>query len=165
FLPGKDLRVLDKLKRLDPEADDIKIDLSNGAILNKDWIYVIPLLESVNLRSNEITAFSNPKSSTGRLDILTRLLADYATHFDQLEPGYKGDLYLEVAPRSFNVVVRTGTRLNQLRFLRTRGEGAKGISATEWNLLIEQGQICDPFPVDRKRTGFLPFTVDLEGPR
>lgn len=165
FLPGKDLRVLDKLKRLDPEADAVKIDLSNGAMLNKDRIYVVPLLESVNLRSNEITAFSNPKSSTGRLDILTRLLADYATHFDQLEPAYKGDLYLEVAPRSFNVVVRTGTRLNQLRFLRTRGEGAKGITSAEWNLLLDQGQICDPIPADRKRTGFLPFTVDLEGPR
>ncbi len=165
FLPGKELRVLDKLKHLDPEVDAVRIDLRNGAVLNKDRIYVVPLLESVNLRSSEITAFSNPKSSTGRLDILTRLIADYATHFDQLEPAYKGDLYLEVAPRSFNVVVRTGTRLNQLRFLRTRGEGAKGIAAAEWNLLLDQGQIVDLLPADRKRTGFLPFTVDLEGSR
>jgi dCTP deaminase len=165
FLPGKGLRVLEKLRRLDPDVDAVKIDLRNGAELNKDRIYVIPLLESVNLRSNEIAAFSNPKSSTGRLDILTRLIADNATHFDQLEPGYKGELYLEVAPRSFNVVVRTGTRLNQLRFVRSRGEGAKGIPAAEWNALLDGGQICNPLPADRKRTGFLPFTVDLEGNR
>jgi dCTP deaminase len=165
FLPGKELRVLEKLTRLDQEVDSVRIDLCNGGVLNKDRIYVIPLLETVDLRSNEITAFSNPKSSTGRLDILTRLIADYATHFDQLEAGYKGNLYLEVAPRSFNVVVRTGTRLNQLRFLRTRGEGAKGIAAAEWNVLLDQGQIVDVLPADRKRTGHLPFTVDLEGSR
>lgn len=165
FLPGKDLRVLEKLKRLDPEFENVKIDLRDGAMLSKDRIYVIPLLEFVNLRNSEITAFSNPKSSTGRLDILTRLIADYATHFDQLEPGYKGNLYLEVAPRSFNVVVRAGTRLNQLRFSRTRGEGAKGVTAAEWTALLDQGQICEPLPVDRKRTGYLPFTIDLEGSR
>jgi len=165
FLPGNALRVLEKLRRLDPEFDSVKIDLRKGGLLSKDRIYVIPLLESVNLRSSEITAFSNPKSSTGRLDILTRLIADYASHFDQLEPAYKGDLYLEVAPRSFNVVVRPGTRLNQLRFLRTRGEGAKGITAAEWNLLLDQGQIVDLVPADRRRTGYLPFTVDLEGSR
>lgn len=167
FLPGKDLRVLEKLQRLDPEFERVRIDLTKGAVLNKDRIYVIPLLESVSTRNSEITAFSNPKSSTGRLDILTRLIADNGTHFDQLVPGYKGDLYLEVAPRSFNVVVKTGTRLNQLRFSRTRGEGAKGISAEVWKSLLEQRQVCDPSPVDvdRKRTGYLPFTVDLEGSR
>lgn len=165
FLPGKDLRVLDKLKRLDPEFESVRLDLRSGAVLDKDRIYVIPLLESVNLRTNETTAFSNPKSSTGRLDILTRLIADYATHFDQLEPAYKGDLYLEVAPRSFSVVARSGTRLNQLRFLRTRGEGAKPITAAEWNQLLEQGQIVDLVRNDKKRTGVLPFTIDLEGRR
>ncbi|HYD56286.1 MAG TPA: 2'-deoxycytidine 5'-triphosphate deaminase [Burkholderiales bacterium] len=165
FLPGKELRVLEKLKRLDPEFENFKIDLREGAMLSKDRIYVIPLLEFVNLRNSEITAFSNPKSSTGRLDILTRLIADHATHFDQLEPGYKGNLFLEVAPRSFNVVVKTGTRLNQLRFSRARGEGARGVTASEWNALLDQGQICDPLPIDRKRTGYLPFTIDLEGSR
>ncbi len=164
FLPGKDLTVLEKLKRLDPDVESVKLDLSKGNVLEKGRIYVIPLLETVNLRTSELTAFSNPKSSTGRLDILTRLLADRATHFDQLEERYKGGLYLEVAPRSFSVVVRTGTRLNQLRFSRTRGEGAKAIPASDWNQLLDEGQIVDPVPAERKR-GVLPFTVDLEGSR
>lgn len=164
FLPGKDLTVLEKLKRLDPDVESVKLDLSKGNVLEKGRIYVIPLLESVNLPTSELTAFSNPKSSTGRLDILTRLLADRATHFDQLEERYRGGLYLEVAPRSFSVVVRTGTRLNQLRFSRTRGEGAKAIPAADWNLLLDEGQVVDPVPTDRKR-GILPFTIDLEGSR
>lgn len=164
FLPGKDLTVLEKLKRLDPDVESVKLDLSKGNVLEKGRIYVIPLLESVNLPTSELTAFSNPKSSTGRLDILTRLLADKATHFDQLEERYRGGLYLEVAPRSFSVVVRTGTRLNQLRFSRTRGEGAKAIPAADWNSLLDEGQIVHPVPADRKR-GILPFTIDLEGSR
>ena len=75
FLPGPGTRVLDKMKELDPRFDDFKIDLSNGAVLEKGRIYVIPLLEAINLRS-EVAAFANPKSSTGRLDILTRIIAD-----------------------------------------------------------------------------------------
>lgn len=164
FLPGKDLTVMEKLKRLDPDVESVKLDLRKGNVLEKGRIYVVPLLESVNLRTSELMAFSNPKSSTGRLDILTRLLADKATHFDQLEERYRGSLYLEVAPRSFSVVVRTGTRLNQLRFSRTRGEGAKAIPMSDWNQLLDNRQIVDPVPIDRKR-GVLPFTVDLEGSR
>ena len=165
FLPGKELRVLEKVRRLDPDVEKVKLDLRNGAVLEKGKIYVVPLLESIHLRSSEITAFSNPKSSTGRLDILTRLIADKSTHFDQLDEGYKGELYLEVAPRSFSVVAKTGTRLNQLRFSRTRGEGAKAIKAEDWNQLLDDGQIVDLQPRDKKRTAVLPFTVDLEGSR
>ena len=102
FLPGKGLRVLDKMKQLDERYKDFRIDLSKGAVLEKGRIYVIPLMESIALRS-EVAAFANPKSSTGRLDILTRLIADEATVFDQVEEGYKGELYLEVAPRLFDV--------------------------------------------------------------
>lgn len=166
FLPGKGMRVLDKLKQLDDRFDNFKIDLCKGAVLEKGRIYVIPLLEAINLRS-EVAAFANPKSSTGRLDILTRLIADEATVFDQVKEGYKGELYIEVAPRSFSVVVKTGTRLNQLRFRRTRGEEPKAIPAADWKQLLDEGQIVD-FNDDEKKarsvkTGVLPFTVDLEG--
>jgi len=164
FLPGKGLKVLEKLRRLDPDVERFRLDLRNGNVLEKGRIYLVPLLESVNLRSSELAAFSNPKSSTGRLDILTRLIADGATHFDQLEEKYKGALYLEIAPRSFSVVVRTGTRLNQLRFSRARGEAAKAITESTWNQLLDEGQIIDPVPRERTR-GLLPFTVDLEGSR
>ena len=142
FLPGKNVRVLEKLGQLDERYEEYKIDLRHGAILERGRLYVIPLLESIRLRS-DVAAFANPKSSTGRLDILTRLIADEATVFDQVEEGYEGRLYLEVAPRSFSVVVRTGTRLNQLRFRRTRGELPRPITAADWKNLISNGEIAD----------------------
>ena len=166
FLPGRGMRVLEKMRQLDDRFDDFKIDLRHGAVLEKGRIYVIPLLEAIDLRS-EVAAFANPKSSTGRLDILTRLIADEATIFDQVREGYKGDLYLEVAPRSFSVVVKTGTRLNQLRFRRTRGEEPKPITSSDWRQLLEEGQIVnfngDEIKQKSIQRGVLPFTVDLEG--
>ncbi len=166
FLPGKGMKVLEKLKQLDEQFADFKIDLSKGAVLEKGRVYVIPLLESINLKS-DVAAFANPKSSTGRLDILTRLIADYATSFDQVSEGYKGQLFIEVAPRSFSVVVKTGTRLNQLRFRRLRGEEAKAIPAAEWKRLLDEGQIVDSNAHEGNarsiKSGMLPFTVDLVG--
>ena len=166
FLPGKGMRVLDKMRQLDDRFADFKIDLSNGAVLEKGRVYVIPLLEAINLRS-DVAAFANPKSSTGRLDILTRLIADEATSFDRVSEGYKGELYIEVAPRSFSVVVKTGTRLNQLRFRRTRGEEAKAIPSVDWKQLLDEGQIVNSSDHETNarsiKTGLLPFTVDLKG--
>ncbi len=166
FLPGKEMRVLEKMKQLDGRFDSFKIDLRKGAVLEKGRIYVIPLLESINLKS-EVAAFANPKSSTGRLDILTRLIADGATVFDQVREGYAGELYIEVAPRSFSVVVKTGTRLNQLRFRRTRGQEPKSITSAEWKQLLGEGQIVNFSEHEKKaksiKKGVLPFTVDLEG--
>ena len=164
FLPGRGVKVLEKMKQLDGRYADFRIDIRNGAVLEKGRIYVIPLLESINLRS-EVAAFANPKSSTGRLDILTRLIADEATIFDQVKEGYSGELYIEVAPRSFSVVVKTGTRLNQLRFRRTRGEEPKPITSADWKQLLDEGQIVnDPARTAKSGTrGVLPFTVDLEG--
>ncbi len=153
--------VLEKMQELDPSYDRFKIDLGNGAVLEKGRVYVIPLQESISLRS-DVSAFANPKSSTGRLDILTRLIADKATRFDQVEEGYEGQLYLEVAPRSFSVVARTGTRLNQLRFRRTRGESPKPISVADWRSLVAARQIVDSAEMTEK-TADLPFTIDLTG--
>lgn len=168
FLPGNGVRVLEKMKQLDHRFADFKVDLRNGAVLEKGRIYVVPLQEAIHLKS-EVAAFANPKSSTGRLDILTRLIADGATVFDQVREGYKGELYIEVAPRSFSVVVKTGTRLNQLRFRRTRGEEPKPITSADWNQLLDEGQIVDFSDHERRtrsiKTGMLPFTVDLEGSR
>jgi len=166
FLPGKGMKVLDKMKQLDDRFADFKIDLRNGAVLEKGRVYVIPLQEAISLRS-EVAAFANPKSSTGRLDILTRLIADGAASFDQVTEGYKGELFIEVAPRSFSVVVKTGTRLNQLRFRRTRGREAKAITLAEWKKLLDEGQIVDSSDHEKNarsiQTGMLPFTVDLHG--
>lgn len=161
FLPGPGRKVMEKMRELDGDFEHFGMDLSNGAVLERGRLYVIPLLESIRLKS-DVAAFANPKSSTGRLDILTRLIADEATHFDQVEEGYVGQLYLEVAPRSFSVVVRAGTRLNQLRFRRTRGESPKSITAADWKLLLSEGQIATGTEV-ANRTGHLPFSIDLKG--
>jgi len=161
FLPGKGMKVLEKMRELDSSFESFRISLGNGAVLEKGRVYVIPLLESISLRS-DVSAFANPKSSTGRLDILTRLIADQATLFDQVEEGYEGQLYIEVAPRSFSVVVRTGTRLNQLRFRRTRGESPKPITSADWRALLTEGQIADSNSRG-ERTGMLPFSIDLKG--
>ncbi|HJS88864.1 MAG TPA: 2'-deoxycytidine 5'-triphosphate deaminase [Steroidobacteraceae bacterium] len=161
FLPGREMTVLDKMRELDPSFERFKIDLGNGAVLEKGRVYVIPLLETISLKS-DVSAFANPKSSTGRLDILTRLIADRATLFDQAEEGYEGQLYIEVAPRSFSIVVKTGTRLNQLRFRRTRGEHPRPITAAEWRSLLAERQIADSTGTTDK-TAVLPFTIDLQG--
>jgi len=106
FLPGKGKKVWERMRELDPDFQSYGLDLRKGAVLERGRLYIIPLQESIRLRSG-VSAFANPKSSTGRLDILTRLIADEAILFDQVEEGYEGQLYLEVAPRSFSVVART----------------------------------------------------------
>jgi len=161
FLPGRSTSVLDKMRELDRDFESFGMDLRKGAVLERGRLYVVPLQESVKLR-NDVVAFANPKSSTGRLDILTRLIADRSTHFDELEEGYEGQLYLEIAPRSFSVVVRSGTRLNQLRFQRTRGEEPKPISSADWRQLLSERQITDS-PEASDKTGYLPFSIDLRG--
>lgn len=166
FLPGRGVKVLEKMQRLDADFERFRIDLRPGAVLEKGRVYVVPLLESIKLKS-DVAAFANPKSSTGRLDILTRLIADGATHFDQVEAGYEGQLYIEIAPRSFSVVARMGTRLNQLRFRRTRGLAPRPITAADWKQLLEDGLIvgseADEDLHANAAPGVLPFTVDLRG--
>jgi len=111
FLPGKGSSVEDKLQRFKLH----ELDLEQGAILETGCVYLVPLLESLDL-PDEISASANPKSSTGRLDIFTRVIVDESQAFDQIPAGYRGPLYLEVSPSTFPVVVRTGSRLSQIRF-------------------------------------------------
>ena len=111
FLTGKSETVIEKLEHYKMH----EVDLSNGAVLEKGCVYVIPLLETLNLPSN-IQAVCNAKSSTGRLDLLTRVITNEGVEFDRVETGYIGPLYVEICPRSFSVLVRPGMRLNQIRF-------------------------------------------------
>ena len=113
FLPGTKATVRDKLEGLTFH----EIDLTKGAVLEAGCVYLVPLREHLALRPT-IAAFANPKSSTGRLDVFTRLIADYQESFDYVEEGYRGPLFAEICPRTFSVKVRTGTRLNQIRFRR-----------------------------------------------
>ncbi len=95
------------------------IDLTKGAILEKGHVYLVPLLEHVALPPH-VRGQANPKSSTGRLDIFTRLITDLNAGFDEIPSGYRGPLYLEIVPRSFTIRVQTGLALNQLRLLTGR---------------------------------------------
>ncbi len=113
FLPGPGNRVSDKLDQLKLH----EINLEDGAVLETGCVYIVPLLEHLSL-DDEISASANPKSSTGRLDIFTRVMTDFGHEFDKIATGYSGPLYLEISPRTFPIVVRTGSRLSQIRFRR-----------------------------------------------
>ena len=111
FLPGPGTNVQDRIDALALH----KIDLTGGAVLETGCVYIVPLLESLQLPSH-IAAATNPKSSTGRLDVFTRVIADGVNAFDQIPDGYNGPLYAEICPQTFPVIVRTGSTLSQIRF-------------------------------------------------
>jgi len=110
FLPGS--------TTVAQRIDELKLHefaLSDGAVLETGCVYIVPLLESLAL-PDEISAAANPKSSTGRLDVFTRVIADETRGFDRVEAGYHGPLYAEISARTFPVLVREGSRLSQIRF-------------------------------------------------
>jgi len=111
FLAGHGRTVVDRLE----EFEMHRVDLNDGAVLEKGCVYVVPLMERLALPAG-VQAVANAKSSTGRLDLLTRTICDGGTEFDRIVPGYNGPLYAEICPRSFSVLVRPGMRLNQIRF-------------------------------------------------
>jgi dCTP deaminase len=111
FLPGPKTDVSLKLSELSLHT----IDLTHGAVLETGCVYVVPLLENLALPP-DISAAANPKSSTGRLDVFTRVIADGVTSFDTIPAGYHGRLYAEICPQTFPVVVRRGSMLSQIRF-------------------------------------------------
>ena len=100
FLAGKTATVAEKLADFEMH----QIDLTNGAVLEKGCVYLVPLMESLDLSENT-SGIANAKSSTGRLDLLTRTITDNGTEFDRIVKGYSGPLYAEICPRSFSVLV------------------------------------------------------------
>ena len=124
FLPGKDFSVRERLDALRSADDEINLE-GKGAVLERGCVYVIPLIEHLNL-PDSISAIANPKSSTGRLDIFTRLITDNSDVFDRVARSYEGPLYAEVSPRSFSVRVRKGSKLNQIRFRRLNSQQLEG---------------------------------------
>src|SRR5947199_6641281 len=113
FLPGPNTTVADRIDELKLH----EIALTDGAVLETGCVYIVPLLESLALPA-DIAAATNPKSSTGRLDVFTRVIADETRGFDRIEAGYHGPLYAEISPKTFPVLVREGSRLSQLRLRR-----------------------------------------------
>ena len=158
FLPGTKASVRDKLDQLSMH----RIDLTQGAVLEKDCVYIVPLFEYVALRSRT-SGFANPKSSIGRLDVFARVITDHGAEFDRIRDGYKGPLYAEISPRSFSILVRTGSSLVQLRIRR----GSPPFSDTALRRLHQEVGLVEASPGtllarEAIRDG-LAFTVDVAG--
>lgn len=149
FLAGQGRSVAERLA----EFEMHRVDLSNGAVLEKGCVYVIPLMERLAL-PHGITAVANAKSSTGRLDLLTRAITDGGAEFDRIPEGYTGPLYAEVCPRSFSVLVRPGMRLNQIRFRM----GQAVLTDSELGALHAAEPLVDTQAVISEGLG---FSVDL----
>ncbi|MEL6799505.1 MAG: 2'-deoxycytidine 5'-triphosphate deaminase [Pseudomonadota bacterium] len=150
FLAGGGASVADRLA----EFEMHRIELTGGAVLEKGCVYVVPLMEALALPPG-IQAVANAKSSTGRLDLLTRTITDGGVEFDRIAPGYAGPLYAEICPRSFSVLVRPGMRLNQIRFR----EGQAVLSDSDLAALHAQSPLVDGTPVISEGLG---FSVDLK---
>ncbi len=158
FLPGPKRTVAEKLRTLKLHT----LDLRAGAVLERDCVYIVPLLEHLALRYRT-SGSANPKSSTGRLNVFARVITDYGTEFDAIRSNYSGPLYAELSPRSFSIRVRTGSRLVQLRVRRGRPTSS---NAALRRLHEEVGfSIVPPgSPIDRELIeGGLAVTVDISG--
>ena len=156
FLPGERATVRERLDELVMH----EIDLTRPCVLEKGCVYLVPLTETLDLPET-LSGKANPKSTTGRLDIFTRLIVDHATEFDVVPAGYRGPLYLEIVPRTFSVLVTQGTRLNQLRL-------ALGAPESNDALLDElhdrEGLVfVGDAPIDARIAGGLWIGVDLTG--
>jgi dCTP deaminase len=148
FLPG-DAVLTERLG----EFEMHRVDLRPGAVLEKGCVYLVPLVEGLALPP-DVSAVANAKSSTGRLDLFTRLICDRGREFDRIEAGYTGPLYAEISPRSFSVLVRPGMRLNQIRFRR----GAAVVDDAGLERLNAAERLVDgPATI----AGGLAFSVDL----
>jgi dCTP deaminase len=164
FLPGARSSVRDKLELLSMH----RIDLTQGAVLEKDCVYIVPLCEYVALRSRT-SGFANPKSSIGRLDVFARVITDHGAEFDRIRDGYKGPLYAEISPRSFSILVRAGSSLVQLRI--RRGSPQFGDTALR-RLHEEVGLVempnefrAETLPAREAIRDGLAFTADVAGDR
>jgi len=160
FLAGAGTPVADRLADFEMH----RMSLDGGAVLEKGCVYLVPLMESLALPVG-ITAVANAKSSTGRLDLLTRVITDGGTEFDRIPEGYTGPLYAEICPRSFSVLVRPGMRLNQIRFR----QGEAVLSDSAMAALHDQTPLVDGTPLISEGLGFSvdlkPSTGDLVGYR
>src|SRR4051794_14169436 len=152
FLPGH-TTVAERIEHLKLH----EIALGDGAVLETGCVYIVPLLESLALPA-DLAAAANPKSSTGRLDVFTRVITDRARGFDRIEAGYHGPLYAEISPKTFPVLVREGSRLSQLRLRRGHAE----LSADELATLHARERLVDAEDADFE--GGISVSVDLAGP-
>ena len=160
FLPDVDSTVEEKTEGLAFQ----KVDLRDGAVLERDRPYLVPLIEELAL-PGDVRAKTNPKSSTGRLDVFTRVITDRHHRFDDIRAGYCGRLYLEIVPRSFAIQVKTGLSLNQLRLVRgdVRLDDAaiRDLQASSPLLYMDAAPVPEP---ELAVSDGLFLSLDLSGP-
>jgi dCTP deaminase len=159
FLPGRSTTLL--TKATDKGLLTAKLDLSEPTRLEPGVIYIIPLMESLELPS-DVFGIANPKSTTGRLDIFTRLITEHGDEFDRVRRGYRGGLFVEIISQSFPIIVQAGMTLNQLRFGRGKFVAAGDARLKQLDqgaLLIDADEGTGRFDIDRG----LRVTVDLSG--
>ena len=154
FLPGPGQNMAQKINQYTMHS----VDLTKGAVLERGCVYIVPLLERLSL-SQRLSAIANPKSSTGRLDVFTRLITDGASEFDRIDAGYHGPLYAEIAPRTFSILARTGARLNQMRLRR----GEHRLTDTELSRLHQQSPLVHSDEGTENISEGIALTVDLQG--
>jgi len=154
FLPGPGQNMAQKINQYTMHS----VDLTRGAVLERGCVYIVPLLERLSL-SQRLSAIANPKSSTGRLDVFTRLITDGASEFDRIDAGYHGPLYAEIAPRTFSILARTGARLNQMRLRR----GEHRLTDTELSRLHQQSPLVHSDEGTENISEGIALTVDLQG--
>jgi len=154
FLPGSNSTVQDKLR----EFTMHEMDITQGGVLEKGCVYIVPLLEQLALK-HRMSALANPKSSTGRLDIFTRVITDNGAEFDRVREAYKGPLYAEISPRTFSILVRKGSKLSQLRIRRgTPLNSDERLKELQQKFQLVGRQLSD----DQIKNG-VPITVDVHG--
>lgn len=138
-----------------------EIGLEDSAVLEPRSVFLVPLIESLRLPI-DVSGIANPKSTTGRLDIFTRLITEPGIEFERVPKGYQGALYLEIVSRTFPIRVRTGMKLNQLRLVRGKPQATDGKLVR----LAEKEQLTfsdDNSPIDPKIERGLSVSVDLAG--
>lgn len=157
FLPGKASTVQAKIDRLKMH----QIDLTKPVVLEKGCVYIAELMEELKLPA-DIAGYANPKSSTGRLDIFTRLITDCGAEFEGVAAGYKGKLYVEIMPHTFSVLAQQGTRLNQIRFVRGNPPPSD-TKLTELDQTMKLVYSDTEVPLPAMIKNGLWISVDLEG--
>jgi len=163
FLPGRSSTLLNKATAPDLLVNRVALSEDVPVLLEPGKVYVVPLMETVTLPP-DVQGVANPKSTTGRLDIFTRLITEYGSEFDRVPRNYSGALYVEIVSRTFPVAVKAGMRLNQLRLIRGNPAPAGDTKLRELakgNLVIQDDE--ESGTGDASIDGGWPITVDLEG--
>ncbi len=158
FLTGKHAPVEKKIESLQMH----QIDLTKAAVLEKGCVYIVPLMEELRLPP-KISGKANPKSTTGRLDVFTRLISDYGMEFERVEAGYKGKLYVEIVPRTFSILVREGTKLNQMRFVKGVGPPPNDSKLDKLDKAETLVYLSNDLPQDPLISEGIRISIDLEG--